>query len=136
MSKKALVLSILLSVFGGSLAMATPGDIGCTGNLNGKKIDLLLGYDVHGQDEPALIQVSEDGKVVFESHDVSLSLEVFAADPNNPVIEAVTWEASDEESTAIVRVPEQGKGELSVVLTVETDSGLFKVNELEMGCDI
>lgn len=125
-------LAVCLFGFG---AAATPGDTGCTGTLEGKKIDLLLGYDVHGQYVPSLMQIQQYGAVVFESPDVQEEM-INVGTEENPFYNQ-TWVANDEESTATVRIPEQNPTDekLSVFLTVETDSGLFKVNELAMTCE-
>ena len=62
------VLAIGLGLFlTSTAAFATPGDTACKGTQNGKTIELLLGYDVTGQTVPSLLEVSENGSVVFTS---------------------------------------------------------------------
>ena len=118
-----------------SVALATPGDVLCTGQLaTGESIEVLLGYDAHGQDVPSLVEVSKDQQVVFTSDEVSGGMVNMGSD-DMPFLNTV-WVANDEESTATVRVPEQDPDadSLSVILTVLTDSGLFSVEELELEC--
>lgn len=107
-------------VLSSSFALATPGDIGCAGKLKGKPVDLLLGYDYHGQKVPSLITVSFDSQVVFESTEVTRA----SLSSKNVFI------ANDEESKVKVTL---GKNE-TAVLTVITDSGLFKAKNLKMNC--
>lgn len=131
------VLAIGMSLFlTSATAFATPGDTACKGTQNGKAIELLLGYDVHGQSAPSFIEVSENGSVVFTSTSVEETM-VNVGTQDEPFINNA-WVASDEESTATVRIPEQdpeNNGKFTVVLTVSTDSGLFKANDVELTCE-
>lgn len=119
-----LIFFALALVFSNT-ASATPGDVSCEAERNGKKIKLLIGYDFHGQTVPSLLEISEAGSVVFVSADVEEDL-----------VHSRTWTASDEESTATIQTSKQtGSDFTSAVLTVVTDSGLFKVENLEMSCN-
>lgn len=133
MNLKAMLLSTSL-ILSSAASMATPGDIGCRASLQGKEIHLLLGYDHHGQTVPSLIEVSKDNEVIFSSTSVEEKM-VNVGTKRSPFINTV-WSASDEESTVTVRLPEQDPSEeLSVVLSIDTDSGLVKISELPMTCE-
>lgn len=130
-------MKTLLSVFVLLLSFstyATPGDLLCTGTNNGEAVEMLIGYDAHQQTAPSLLQVTVKNTVVFESYNVNLSMLNVGTD-EMPFINTV-WTASDEESSLLVRLPEQDPDAdfLVVYITVATDSGLFKATEVEMTC--
>lgn len=114
--KSIVMLALTLS---SAFAFATPGDISCTGKLNGKNIELLLGYDTFEQTVPSLLSVSQDGVVVFESSAVS------------GTSRKSVYVASDEESSAKVTLKNQ-----KAVLTVTSDSGPFKAKNLKLNCEM
>ena len=127
---------LALGILIGATASATPGDIGCTGTQGGHEVSLLLGIDNFGQRTPSLIEVTRNGTVVFSSSEVSETI-VNVGTEEDPILNTL-WSASDEESNAHVRVPEQGDLPtrlFHVFLTVETDSGLFRSSDLPMLCD-
>ncbi len=47
-------------------AHATPGDVGCSAMIDGKRLELLLGLDHFGQTTPSVIWIDLDGKRVGE----------------------------------------------------------------------
>lgn len=120
----------------GATASATPGDIGCRGFQGGHEITLLLGIDTFEQQTPSLIEVTQNGTVVFSSSEVSETIENVGTE-EDPILNTV-WSANDEESNARVRVPEHGSLPTRLFhafLTVETDSGLFRASDLPILCE-
>lgn len=132
-------ISFVIMTFGifiGALASAAPHDIGCSGYQDGREVSLRLGFDSPGRRTPSLMEVTHNGIVVFSSTDVTEST-VNVGTEDDPGQHTV-WSASDEESNALVRVPDQSALPTRLFhafLTVETDSGLFRSSELPMLCD-
>ncbi len=116
--KHIIILALALS---STFAFATPGDTICTGKLKGQTVELLLGYDHHGQKVPSLVEIKVEGKVVFES------IEVSKVNSGTKTV----YVSNDEETTVKVALTKTE----TVILSVITDSGLFKATNLKLKCE-
>lgn len=116
---KNLILSAL--VLFTSMSYATPGDVGCTGLSNGKKVDVLLGFDHHGQTTPSVVWISINGERLFDAQQI----ERRGSSRKMIVV------ASDETSAARIVI----KKDSQALLTVKSDSEELRFNKLKLSCE-
>lgn len=101
-------LIILLSTLVFSLsALATPGDVGCTGSLGGRvPLEVLIGYDNHGEVNPALLELTARGEKIFSSKSPRWSM-VNVGTEEEPFMNSVLSAENEDGSYVSIRYPEQ-----------------------------
>lgn len=124
-----IILSTLatLMILTSQAAMATPGDVACTGTVGGKlALDVLIGYDNH-ESGASLIQVTAKGEVIFSSSEVKSRLissgTVLTAESNGSEV-GILIEGIDDET---------GKAQAVMGLAI---SGGLKAHAIELTCDM
>lgn len=101
-------LIILLSTLVFSLfALATPGDVGCTGSLGGRvPLEVLIGYDNHGEVNPSLLELTARGEKIFSSKSPRWSM-VNVGTEEEPFMNSVLSAENEDGSYVSIRYPEQ-----------------------------
>lgn len=128
--KIVLLLAYLVSI---NSAWGTPGDHGCAAIYDGERLEMLLGYDVGGQDRPSLLELKINGQVRFSSSQVSLTSE-----PGNSTESAAqtVWRATSGEDSLSVRHGEKdSRYPTKISLSFNLRALQLTVNALEMNCD-
>lgn len=121
-------MKYLISIFVGtlsSIALATPGDVGCTANSSQGEVDLLLGYDDYNQTGPSLVRVALDGDVAFLA---------FHVKKKAGTVNETTWLAEDQGNVAEIRIPDQEESQDTFTVFLSVSKDWFKFENLEMTC--
>lgn len=127
MTKMMLSTLAAVMILTSQAAMATPGDVPCTGTVGGKlALDVLIGYDNH-ESGASLIQVTARGEVIFSSTSVKSQLissgTVLIAQSNGSEV-GILVEGIDDET-----------GEAKAVMDIAIAGGL-KANAVELTCEM
>lgn len=106
-------------------AHATPGDVGCSALLDGKKLEILLGLDTFGQTTPSLVWIDLDGQRVGEFTEGQISGRVGA------VVRAEESAGKNLILTFVKGTP----GEPEAFLTMYLEQAHLSVAGLRMRCE-
>lgn len=115
-------------------AQATPGDIGCTGTLGGRvALEVLIGYDNHGQIDPSLLELTARGEKIFSSTSPKWSM-VNVGTEDQPFMNSVL-SAESGGSYVSIRYPEQDPdAETTSAIMEFAISGGLKASYVEITC--
>lgn len=101
------LISALLTLAFSFSALATPGDVGCTGSLGGRvPLEVLIGYDNFGQTNPALLELTARGEKIFSSKNPRWSM-VNVGTEEEPFMNMVLSAENEDGSYVSIRYPEQ-----------------------------
>lgn len=101
------LISALLTLAFSFSSLATPGDVGCTGSLGGRvPLEVLIGYDNHGQVNPALLELTARGEKIFSSKNPRWSM-VNVGTEEEPFMNTVLSAENEDGSYVSIRYPEQ-----------------------------
>lgn len=115
-------------------AHATPGDIGCTGTLGGRvALEVLIGYDNHGQINPSLLELTARGEKIFSSASPRWTMENVGTE-DEPFMNSVL-KAESGGSYVSIRFPEQDpEADTTEAIMEFAISGGLKANYVEITC--
>lgn len=115
-------------------AQATPGDVGCTGTLGGRvALEVLIGYDNHGQINPSLLELTARGEKIFSSTSPQWTMENVGTE-EEPFMNSVL-KAESGGSYVSIRYPEQDPDADTISAIMEfAISGGLKASYVEITC--
>jgi hypothetical protein len=116
-----------------TIAHATPGDIGCSKTINGRKIEVLVGIDFFDAD-PTFLTVSSNGTQVAEFRSVKSSRVVVMKEADGiPSFTNGQISAVGSDGLAYMVIPEQGN-RATALLTLDIPSANLSLHREEMEC--
>ena len=131
--RRLLVATALIGLSTTSIAHATPGDIGCSKTINGKKIEVLVGLDFFDTN-PTFLTVSSDGTQVAEFRSVQSSRVVVIKEADGtPSFTNGQISAVGSDGLAYMVIPEQGN-RASALITLDIPSANLSLHREEMAC--
>lgn len=123
---------LLIGFFAASIASATPGDLGCEATIGGKKVEVLIGYDNHGQ-PASLLEVTVAGKKELSTTNVESGM-INVGTEDEPFMNNYI-SGKNEQGSVFIRIPEQNPeaGQLEIFLSVDIPN-VISIDGVEAAC--
>lgn len=129
------LIAILGAIFINDLAMATPGDLGCTAMVNGKELEILVGRDRFDQ-PPVFVYVTLDGALIAKFHKDEISTGmVIAYEGTGGELRNLYFHGLNERGVVYLRFPEQNDKDVVGYLTINVPSAQLAVAEVKSSCE-